>query len=93
MPDQAPNIEPGKGRLVYDKARRTIVAAARDDKDYAIEFGGYLARAAEHYLEVVNDPVRNGPDELSDAHRSLRSSIHEFRKRAARAGVPTSTPI
>lgn len=26
MPDQAPNIEPGKGRLRYDKERRTIVA-------------------------------------------------------------------
>ena len=26
MSDQAPNIEPGKGKLVYDKARRTIVA-------------------------------------------------------------------
>lgn len=24
--DEAPNIEPGKGRLVYDKKRRTIVA-------------------------------------------------------------------
>ena len=26
MPDQAPNIEFGKGKLVYDKERRTIVA-------------------------------------------------------------------
>ena len=28
----APNIEPGKGRLVYDKERRTIVAAGSPDK-------------------------------------------------------------
>lgn len=26
MPDQAPNIEPGRGRLKYDKKRRTIVS-------------------------------------------------------------------
>ena len=32
MPDQAPDIEPGKGKLVYDKERRTIVAASQNDE-------------------------------------------------------------
>lgn len=27
--DQAPKIEPGRGRLVYDKTRRTIVASTQ----------------------------------------------------------------
>jgi hypothetical protein len=30
MADQAPNIEPGAGRLAYDKEKRTIVAKPRD---------------------------------------------------------------
>lgn len=29
--DEAPNIEPGRGRLSYDKARRTIVASRSSD--------------------------------------------------------------
>lgn len=34
MPEQdLPPIDPGKGRLVYDKARRTIVSAEPSDKD------------------------------------------------------------
>lgn len=30
--DQAPNIEPGKGKLVYDKERRTIVAVSQNNE-------------------------------------------------------------
>jgi hypothetical protein len=55
----------------------------RTSKDYAIEFGEYLARAADRYLAVV-DAWEEGYAE-GDARRSLESAIYEFRKRAARA--------
>lgn len=67
----------------------------RTDADYAIEFGEYLAVAAEHYLDVsgkYRDQVENGarhgihPDHVSDAWSSLKSAVYEFRKRATRAG-------
>lgn len=32
MADQAPNIEPGAGKLVYDKTRRTIIAASANNE-------------------------------------------------------------
>jgi len=53
----------------------------RGDKDFAIEFGGYLARAAERYLIAVN--AWEDCDE-GDARRALESAIYEFRKRAAK---------
>lgn len=63
----------------------------RDDKDYAIEFGRYLANAARTFMEAYNnadiarekgeDP--NG-DAMTDAWRGLDSAIYEFEKRAAR---------
>jgi len=67
----------------------------RTDADYAIEFGEYMAVAAERYLDVSDkyrDQVQNGarhgihPDMVSDAWDGLRSAVYEFRKRAARAG-------
>jgi hypothetical protein len=67
----------------------------RTDADYAIEFGEYMAVAAEHYLDVLDkyrDQVENGrehhihPDMVSDAWSGLRSAVYEFRKRATRAG-------
>lgn len=67
----------------------------RTDADYAIEFGEYMAVAAEHYLDVSDkyrDQVTNGArhhihsDMVSDAWEGLRSAVYEFRKRAARAG-------
>ena len=61
----------------------------RDDKDYAIEFGRYLATAAERYMSAVNDYVLSGRpasvDGMSDCWRGLQSAVHEFRKRADRA--------
>ena len=48
----------------------------RTPKDYAIEFGGYLAKAADNYLMSPFDP---------DRARALRSAVYEFRKRADRA--------
>jgi hypothetical protein len=71
----------------------------RTAKDYAIEHGGYLATAAETYLNAKNaydmavagyadenSEVPNS-DELSDCHQALRVAIFEFRKRAEKAGA------
>jgi len=62
------------------------VARGRTAKDYAIEFGGYLAAAAERFLERYGASPR-----VSDADdvRAVRSAIYEFRKRALAA---TDTP-
>lgn len=61
----------------------------RTDADYAIEFGRYLATAAEHYMRAVNDyhagGKANDTDGMSDMWRGLQSAIYEFRKRADRA--------
>ena len=45
---QAPNIEPGKGRLVYDKARRTIVAKQAPMPPHHLARFGY--RRPPHWL-------------------------------------------
>jgi hypothetical protein len=64
--------------------------ADRTDKDYAIEHAGYLADAAEDYLdarnryEQIGGPETGDDDLLSDHIGALRSAIYEFRKRAAR---------
>mgnify|MGYP007007270510 CR=1 FL=1 len=67
----------------------------RDDMDFAIEFGEYLATAADHFMRVENkftallmdgDDTEGDRDEHSDAWRGLASAIYEFRKRATRAG-------
>jgi hypothetical protein len=69
--------------------------AARDPKDYAIEFAGYLANSAERFMAAVNAAHRSmdveyeqsqeeADMELGEARLRLLSDIHEFRKRAAR---------
>lgn len=65
----------------------------RDDKDFAIEFGEYLATSAEHFMAQHNHYIaaigrKENPDgeSISDAWRGLQSAIYEFRKRATRAG-------
>ena len=75
-------------------------AQERTPKDYAIEVGEYLAKAAEHFMDEQNKwdmAVAAGNDDdcdaRSDAWNSLRSAIYEFRKRAARASsLPKATP-
>lgn len=61
----------------------------RTDKDYAIEFGDYLATSAEEFLKFLNESGASAkaPDQsgLTDHWRGLQSSIYEFRKRAAKA--------
>jgi hypothetical protein len=67
-------------KRVVPKLRR------RTPKDYAIEFGGYLAQAARRYMDSVNrEVIPEGDTECTDAWRGLGSAIHEFEKRARRA--------
>lgn len=75
----------------------------RDGRDFAIEFGEYLAKAAEEYQRTVSDTYGRATiydlgncDALQDDYRSLSSAIYEFRKRAARAaqsGKPAAPDI
>ena len=51
-------------------------ATDRTSKDYAIEFGGYLAKAADEFLKHPKD---------WEYARALRLAVYEFRKRAERA--------
>ena len=58
---------------------------ARTDKDFAVEFGGYLADSAEQFMAVLNKTraFANVPqDQYIDHWRGLQSAIYEFRKRA-----------
>ncbi len=45
--EDAPNIEPGRGRLVYDKSRRTIVATMTSQKLKVDAYGLTLMMIAE----------------------------------------------
>ena len=60
----------------------------------AVEFGGYLATAAERYISAVDAyDEHDGEDQCAgrtDAFRGLQSAIHEFRKRVARIAEPRS---
>lgn len=59
----------------------------RSPKDYAIEFGEYLAKAAERFQDVMQaELVGEHDDQLrSERWRALEAAIYEFRKRALRA--------
>jgi len=62
----------------------------RDAKDFAIEFGEYLANAAERFMVVVNNKLQPAPtalldDIVRDHWHGLERAIYEFRKRAAGA--------
>jgi hypothetical protein len=66
-------------------------AKERDDKDYAIEFGGYLADAAEQFIHAYNfrqmqeqADVDVDVDAFNDIYRALTNAIFEFRKRSAK---------
>ena len=56
---------------------------ARTSKDYAIEFAGYMAKAADDYLMNPFD---------RDCARALWRAVYEFRKRADRAKSEDQTP-
>jgi hypothetical protein len=60
----------------------------RTDKDFAIEFGGYLANEAERFMRHHNEKTyatSAEADEGVDRWNALKSAIYEFRKRAERA--------
>lgn len=64
----------------------------RDAKDYAIEFGGYLAKAAAAYMDCIGRlsgerPLLDRDGELTDHLRGLNSAIYEFEKRVKRAAA------
>ena len=111
--DELPDVP---GDVVMDgwarAAHYAALAASQEapravsDEARAVEFGGYLATAADRALEALNayhvacgkDGQAHGPDEvcdaeesLSDACTALRSAIYEFRKRRDRA-LAASTP-
>ena len=70
----------------------------RDAKDFAIEFGEYLAKEAEEFLVFMNrhglsagkGATTDSQSEMTDRWRGLTSAIYEFRKRAIKAALPTS---
>lgn len=65
----------------------------RTPADFSREFAGYVAAAAEHYMDAVNafhsELVESGdmPDTLllNETYRALRSAIYEWRKREVAA--------
>ena len=93
MPAEPHNPTTGTTRVAViegDGLARRIAArmlAGRSPQDYAIEFGEYLAKAAEQYRDVMNveDLTAIDPAESRDAFVALNDAIYEFRKRAARA--------
>lgn len=64
---------------------------SRSDSDYAIEFGRYLATAAENFMAEINRAAEAEEDPDSDCYSSLQDAIYEFRKRAKRAELPKQT--
>lgn len=84
-----PGLTP-RGLLRDAPALRTVAEVrgdTRSPKDYAIEFGGYLATAAAAYMDFIGrtQTVVDPGDEYADHQRALNSAIYEFRKRAERA--------
>lgn len=72
MSDHAPNIEPGPGRLVYDNARRTIVAVpakARPLSEWHDDMGPVLWWS----FPIEEEPYVGTPNDLG------RSAEIEFR--------------
>jgi hypothetical protein len=62
----------------------------RSEVDFAIEFGRYLAFAAEKFIADLDDASGTCRDPDPDFRRALESAIHEFRKRADRADKVTA---
>lgn len=62
------------------RTTQTTDHLGRDDKDFAIEFGEYMASAALRYMVAVD-----GGSVATEEWRALNSAIYEFRKRAKRA--------
>jgi hypothetical protein len=70
-----------------------MMKTTRSAKDYAVEFGGYLAQAARRYMNAVNrEVIPEGDTEVGEAWRALESALYEFEKRAARLSSTKETP-
>lgn len=82
-----------------------VPSEARTPADYAVEFGGYLAKSAEAFLDFLNETSAfaesrldaGDRDALRDHRQGLRSAIYEFTKRASRyraalSASPSPTP-
>jgi hypothetical protein len=59
----------------------------RDTKDRAIEFGRYLATAAEQFMAEQNRAWEAGETPDSEYWSALESAIYEFRKRADKCQI------
>ena len=70
-------------RLNASQTRR--LSDERTAKDTAIEFGGYLATAAEAFMAEQNRAFETGNMPDNECWSALQSAIYEFRKRAERA--------
>jgi hypothetical protein len=57
----------------------------RTPQDYAIEFGCYLAIAAEAFMAEQNRAAAAGETPSSEFWTGLQDAIYQFRKRADRA--------
>lgn len=78
--------------------RQALERRARTDKDYAIEFGEYLAKAAVRLMNAQNavdagrmedvdeDAQQRLEQSYSEAFGDVQNAVYEFRKRATRAG-------
>jgi len=66
----------------------------RTPQEYAIEHGGYLATAAEAYMQAINEYSAGDKDSdyLSDHWRALQNAVGEFRKRVARCTENVQSP-
>jgi len=98
LPGDFPTREAAK-LAAEAEARRVLMQGLRElspdhlgrtDQDFAIEFGEYLAKAAERFMDHHNSreyPSAAELDEGVDRWRALQAAIHEFRKRAERAAL------
>jgi acyl-CoA reductase-like NAD-dependent aldehyde dehydrogenase len=72
--------------MMSSESTKPVQQTTRTDADYAIEFGRYLADAAEQLMAEMNRVAEAGEDDpCSDHWRALQSAVYEFRKRADRA--------
>jgi hypothetical protein len=74
----------------YAALSLSVEPTERSAKDFAIEFGGYLADSAEAFMAALNEydvnPEADGAaDVRGDCWKGLASAVYEFRKRADRA--------
>ncbi len=75
----------GRWRGAFAPERPTHDHLCRTDKDFAIEFGEYLATAADRMIAELRRESQERDGVNTDVFRGLQDAIYEFRKRAAKA--------